>query len=503
MNHDAILLHDVGFSYESMSTVFLQNITLHLPSGWTGIVGANGAGKTTLLKLATGKLPPSTGQVERPERVVYCAQRTDEPPPALAALLKSDESSAWQFKGRLGLEADWQQRWHTLSHGERKRAQIATALWQEPQVLAVDEPTNHIDAEAHSLLLGALRAYRGVGLLVSHDRALLDGLCRQCVFIDPPTAELRPGGYSQGSVQGQRKDEETRRQAVLARKERDRLQREATRRREEASRSDKRVSKRGLGKDNSERFKRNLARVTGRDAVSGKLLRQLDGRLEQAEEKAAQVQVKKQYEMGIWMPEGRSKRDVLLRAEGGALELGHGRQLHYPDLVLKPNARVALQGANGGGKSTLLRHLLPQLNVEPERLVYMPQEIAAEASTRILQAARALSHEELGRMMTVVSRLGSRPARLLESAEPSPGEIRKVLLAAGIAKVPHLIVLDEPTNHLDLPSIECLEEALAACPCALVLVSHDESFLHRLSTTRWQIEPIRGECDRQLRVYLD
>ena len=90
-------------------------------------------------------------------------------------------------------------------------------------------------------------------------------------------------------------------------------------------------------------------------------------------------------------------------------------------------------------------------------------------------------------MMTAVSRLGSRPHRLLESAEPSPGEIRKILLALGIARVPHLIVMDEPTNHLDLPSIECLEEALDGCPCGLLLVSHDERFLARLTTTRWRI----------------
>jgi len=503
MTHEAVLFHDVAYAYESMSTVLLEHVDLHLPSGWTGIVGPNGAGKTTLLKLAIGDFAPKSGRIEHPERVVYCAQRTDSPPPALPGLLAADDGSAWELKGRLGLEWDWLERWHTLSHGERKRAQIASALWLEPQVLAVDEPTNHIDVDARQMLVGALRAYRGVGLLVSHDRALLDGLCRQCVFVDPPGAELRPGGYSQGNEQGLREEEETRRLAVQVKKEHERLRRETIRRRDEAARSDKRVSKRGLGKDNAERGKRNLARVTGRDAVSGKLLRQLDGRLQQSEDKVAQVQVKKQYELGIWMPNGRSKRDVLLRAEAGGLTLGHDRQLHFPELVLKPDARVALQGINGGGKSTLLKHLLPQFNVPEERLVYMPQEIAVDESAQILDAARALPRDELGRMMTVVSRLGSRPTRLLESAEPSPGEIRKVLLAAGIARVPHLIVLDEPTNHLDLPSIECLEEALLGCPCALLLISHDASFLQKLTQTRWQIEPVQESNVMRLKVSLD
>lgn len=79
--------------------------------------------------------------------------------------------------------------------------------------------------------------------------------------------------------------------------------------------------------------------------------------------------------------------------------------------------------------------------------------------------ARELPREKLGKLMTAVSRLGSRPKRLLESVEPSSGEIRKILLAMGIANVPHLIlIMDEPSNHLDLPCIECLEQPLLDCP---------------------------------------
>ena len=72
---------------------------------------------------------------------------------------------------------------------------------------------------------------------------------------------------------------------------------------------------------------------------------------------------------------------------------------------------------------------------------------------------------------------------------PSPGEVRKLMLALGVARNPHLIVMDEPTNHLDLPSIECLEEALDACVCGLLLVSHDLYFLRRLCGTQWRINP--------------
>ena len=93
--------------------------------------------------------------------------------------------------------------------------------------------------------------------------------------------------------------------------------------------------------------------------------------------------------------------------------------------------------------------------------------------------------------MTVVSGLGSEPKRLLRTKAPSPGETRKLLLALGVVREPWLIIMDEPTNHLDLPSIELLEQALGQCPCGLLLVSHDRSFLRATTQREWIIESIR------------
>jgi len=462
-------------------------------------VGANGAGKTTLLRLASGELRPLRGRVQTGDSL-YCAQRTDDPPDLLGELLLDADGEGAVIRGRLGLGPDWPDRWDSLSHGERKRAQIGVALWQEPGILAVDEPTNHLDATARGMLYEALRGYRGVGLLVSHDREMLDGLCRQCVFVEPPEAVMRPGGYTEGAAQAELQEETTQREYDLAKQERLRVERETAQRRAEAARADRRRSKRNLGKDNDARAKRNRARITGRDAVSGKLLRQLDGRLDQARQRQDAIVVKKRYDLGIWVDGARSKRDTLLRLSEGELPLGEGRRLRYPDLVMRPDDRIALTGPNGGGKSTLVRQVIGQLNLPPERVTYVPQEIDVARSRRILDRARALPHDELGKMMTVVSCLGSRPGRLLESALPSPGELRKILLASGIARGPHLIVMDEPTNHMDLPSIECLEQALAGCPCGLLLVSHDERFLRGLTRARWQVVPSSARGDMELRV---
>ena len=492
-----IRFQEVIFAYDRATQSLFNGLSVHFPPGWTGVVGANGVGKSTLLKLATGLLKPQQGQVMIPGLAIYCEQRTDNVPDRFSDLVDAADGAALRIKDRLAIRNDWVERWSTLSHGERKRAQIAVALWRQPQALALDEPTNHLDEEARDLLFGALSAFRGVGILVSHDRKFLDDLCQQCLFVDPAETVLRPGNYSQ-SLQQAKKDEMTaRRQHAQAQQDLERLNQEAARRREAASQADRKRSKRGLArKDHDARAKINLARVTGKDGVAGKRLSQLEGRLSRARVKVQSIKVKKTFTLGIWMPGSRSHRNTLFNIPGGSLSLGGNRRLEFPDLVMKPDDRIALTGPNGSGKSTLVGHIMRSLNLEQGRLTYIPQEIDLHASRDILQRARALPGEKLGHMMIIVSRLGSRPQRLLETEEPSPGEIRKILLASGIANEPHLIVMDEPTNHLDLPSIECLEEALADCPCGLLLVSHDRRFLDALTNHRWDISEFEHERGR-------
>ena len=489
----SIVFQNVSFTYDKATQPLFNNLSLHLAQGWTGIVGANGVGKSTILKLATGELNPLAGHVIIPEFAIYCPQRTDTVPYHMHALVHAMDGDAFEIKGRLGVKGDWIDRWATLSHGERKRAQIAVALWRKPQVLAVDEPTNHLDIDAQNMLFTALKAFHGVGMLVSHDRQLLDELCYQCLFVEPPNAILRPGNYTRGLQLAEKEEMYAVKQRQQAKHELFRIKREATKRRNAASQADRKRSKQRISrKDHDAKGKIDQARVTGKDGIAGKRLNQLAGRLSHAQVKLQKVKVKKHYAMGIWVSGEKSKRNTLFNLPGGSLCLGGDRWLSFPDLLMKPDDRVALTGPNGCGKSTLIGHISHSLNIGKDRIVFLPQEIEIQESQDIMATARMLPNEKLGRMMTVVSRLGSRPHRLLDSVEPSPGEIRKILLATGIANMPYLIIMDEPTNHLDLPSIECLEHALTDCPCGLLLVSHDQRFLDALARKRWHIsEDIR------------
>ena len=499
MNHrgnskkNCIRVSSLSFGYDSMTKLIFKDLSFSAARGWTGVVGPNGAGKTTLLEMIAGLVEPSQGNIQGPKNVLYCPQRTDDEPPYFEQMMNSLESEAIVARARLGVEDDWPKRWSTLSHGERKRAQVALILWQQPDVVVVDEPTNHLDKEAREILGRALSSFTGIGLLVSHDRQLLDRLCYQCLFISPPTVKVRPGGYSEGVAQEDAEELRDRKLLDERSQEVKRLQREARKRRDLASRSHRLRSKRGLAiKDHDARAKINKARVTGKDGTAGRLLAQMEGRIQKAKDELKGVRIHKRYEMGVNINGEKCKRSLLFTVEKGQLPLGEANILSFPRLYMAPTDRVALVGPNGGGKSTFLRHLMSMLTIPSERVTYIPQEIDEGSSRSIIKEARSLNRDVLGRAMSVVRRLGSIPERMLETDLPSPGEVRKLMLALGLAQNPYLIVLDEPTNHLDLASIRCVEEALAECGCGLLLVSHDHQFLERLTEITWSVEEAEG-----------
>ena len=479
----------VTFAYDGAPTPLFEDMTLNLAEGWTGIVGPNGAGKTTFLHLAAGYLEPQRGIVQRPGSVVFCPQRTDDLPAELPTLISSAEAEACVWRGRLRIGEGWAERWPTLSHGERKRAQIAVALWQQSGVLLLDEPTNHIDLVARELLIEALASFRGIGVLVSHDRGLLDRFCRQCLFLDPPQVTLRPGNYTKAAAEGEREEASLRVRRSVLQQNLERLEEESKRRSTKASHADKKNSKRGLARGDSDgRAKIDLARVSGQDGKAGRLAVQLKSRMEHAQGEIEDIKIQKRYTASFWIEGSLSPRPTLFTLPEEVLPLDGTRTLSLPVLSMQRSDRIALTGANGLGKSTLIRHILSSLDMPPGHLVYLPQEIDLAETRRIMTDVNRLSREQLGKIMTVVSALGSRPERLLGNLDISPGELRKVLLALGVVRQPYLIVMDEPTNHLDLPAIECLERALRDCPCGLLLVSHDMYFLSRVTQKLWHLE---------------
>ena len=478
---------NIVYTYPAAVDPALRGVTATFPRGWSGIVGDNGSGKTTLALVACGILQPDAGIVSPRLLALYCAQDATEPPGNLDDFALSYDGTAMRLRHDLGIDDEWLWRYGTLSSGQQKRIQVACALWAEPDVLAMDEPTNHVDVATKRAISAALAQYGGVGLLISHDRELLDTLCSQCLFLANGSATMRPGGYSQGSSQAHLERETAVHMRETIRKEKARIEREARRRSEEASRSDGKRSLRGIDKhDGDARHRRRVAVVSGKDGQAGRLSSRMEGRLEAAEARLAATRIEKRYDSDIWLDTTPSRRKVLLRMEAQSLCLGD-EVLILPALHIGNTDHVGLVGENGTGKTTLVKHIVASLP-HGTRMLYVPQE-PDEGQRRIaLETLYDLGSERRGRALSIVAQLNSEPERILEGDAISPGEMRKLMLALGILDEPELIVMDEPTNHLDLGSTEALERVLVAYPGALLLVSHDATLIEATTQISWRIE---------------
>jgi len=492
MPADTLRFTDVFYTYDSLPDELLTDLTFAVSSGWTGVVGRNGAGKSTLLRLAVGEAEPTSGVVDGPSPGLIVAQRTDDPPDRLTDLIAFPDAEAGRLVSILGIDADWPYRWATLSHGERKRAQIGVALWINPPLLAVDEPTNHLDGPARRMLATALSRYSGVGLLVSHDRQLLDTLCSQCLFLSPPRPpRLRPGGVSAGMEEQRREDEEARRAYDRSAREVRRIQSEVTRRRADADVGHQQAmrSKRHLRrKDSDAREKIDRARISGADGNAGRKLNQIEGRARQANEQLESLTRPPSERTGLTIRGVRSQSDAVARLDACTLPVGPDRALEVPELVVEPSDRIGLVGANGAGKSTLLEAFRAAGQFGSDHVLYIRQELSSDEARDLVRRVRDLRRDALARVLSTIARLGSVPERILDTDLPSPGETRKLMLAEGLERKPDLVVMDEPTNHLDLLSIQCMEVALADYPGAVILVSHDVDFLEALVRDYWEVE---------------
>ncbi|MBF5040980.1 ABC-F family ATP-binding cassette domain-containing protein [Aggregicoccus sp. 17bor-14] len=487
-----------GVAYAHTDAVpLLTDVHFQLVPGWTGLVGANGAGKSTLLRLIAGELRPTEGSLALEPRAPLlrlCPQQVDALTPDVEAFAEAQDGLSRRLLGRLQLNPWELTRWPTLSPGERKRWQVGAALAAEPELLLLDEPTNHLDAEGRALLVGALERFRGVGLLVSHDRTLLDALTSHTLRVHGGSARLWSGGYSQARAEWEAEAQgvlQARAQAKEAHRRAEQQLAQARRDREAANRA---RSGRHLDKhDSDSRTLGAKTLVAWAEAGLGRRVGILRRQTERTAEALESVEVEKSLGRSIFVDYARAPKPTLFALDAPVLEAGGAPLLHDVHLSLGREDRVWLRGPNGAGKSTLLQALLADARVPRERVLYLPQDLSPEAAAEALARVRALPETERGRVLSLVAALGVDPQRLLASERPSPGEARKLLLALGLGEHAWALVLDEPTNHLDLPSIERLEEALQGFPGTLLLVTHDEAFARRCTTLTWTLREGRIE----------
>ncbi|AHE55288.1 ABC-F family ATP-binding cassette domain-containing protein [Sphingomonas sanxanigenens] len=484
-----------GITVRLGGRTILDSATAALPPrSRVGLIGRNGAGKSTLMKVIARQSEPDGGSCDMPRgaRIGYIAQEApsgDATPfetvlaadTERAALLEEAEHShdpdrlgeiherlnaidahtaparAARILVGLGFDEEMQQRpLDSYSGGWKMRVALASLLFSAPDLLLLDEPSNHLDLEATLWLENFLKSYRATMVIVSHERDLLNNVVDHILHLEQGKVTLYPGGYDAF---------ETQRAERLAQLE---------------SAREKQATERAKLQD-------YIARNSARASTA----KQAQSRVKALARMKPIAAVAEDPSLSFDFPSPQQAlRPPLVTLDMAAVGYTAGKPiLRRLNLRLDPEERIALLGRNGNGKTTLARLLAAQLApMEGEmnasgkmRVGYFTQYQVEEldgADTPLEHMTRQMKGATPAAVRAQLGRFGFSGAKATtEVRKLSGGERARLALALITREAPHMLILDEPTNHLDVDAREALVQALNAYEGAVVVVSHDRHMI--------------------------
>jgi len=485
-----------------------------------GLIGANGSGKTTFMKVLAGELEPTHGNVSVPaharvgklrqdqfafedfsaihtvimghERLWQIYQERDRlyAKPSMteaeglhAAELENEfamldgytaESAAGELLLAVGIPEDQHHGpMSAIAPGWKLRVLLAQVLFADPDVMLLDEPTNNLDIDTIRWLEGVLNERKCTMVIISHDRHFLNTVCTHMADLDYGELRVFPGNYDEYMTA-----------ATMAR---ERVQSENTKKKERIA---------------------DLQAFVSRFSANASKSRQATSRARQIE-KIVLEEVKPSSRMNPYIRFEQDKKLHRLAVSTDKLSKSYGDTKVFRDVSINIEAgqRVAVVGANGIGKTTLLRSIIGDLEVdhgsvkwaENAEVAYMPQDHGDIFTDPVTvfdwMRARGKPRDDDQAIRATLGRLLFSRDEMLKTVDKlSGGERGRMLFGEIVLKRPNIILMDEPTNHLDMESIESLNLALENYPGTVIFVSHDREFVSSLATRVVELTP-QGPID--------
>lgn len=439
-----------------------------------GVIGANGVGKTTFINILSKRLEPDEGWVKLYGKYSYISQ-LGEP---------ENKSITNEMASKFGVANTWNE---NMSGGEKTRFKLADGLGCNSPLIFADEPTSNVDIEGIELMEKKFAEYRGALILISHDRSFLDRLCTKILEIEDGRIKIYNGNYSDYVTQKNQERERAEFEYEEYVKEKKRLQSVIT----DTKQKVKSIKKTPKRMGNSEA---RLHKMGGQKAKANleRAVKNVEKRIEHLE-----VKEKPKNHQGIKLDiSGSNKLHSKIIIEGSNINRRFGEKIIFSNAEFRiyNQSKIALIGANGCGKSTLIKMIMNNDNcikvAQGAKIGYFSQDMSIldEKLTIIENIMKSSIYDEtfvrilLGRLLVKGEDIYKKVSAL------SGGERVKVSFAKILVQDINLLILDEPTNYMDINSLEVVEKVLKDYDRTLLFVSHDRRFVGSVADNIMTIE---------------